>query len=274
MYEVGSRLKAASLRIASRYARSPVTSRGGPVVSLTTYGNRIQSVHLAIESIARGQMRPSRLILWLDDELLIENLPIGIRRLQSRGLEVKLSKNYGPHTKYYPYLESLKAVEELLVTADDDILYPSNWLMGLAKAFEQFPDFVNCYWARAMILNLDGMGKYESWGFTGSTKPSFCNFAIGSAGVIYPIPLQRALKQEGTEFMKCCPKADDLWLHVQALRAGYKVRQIGVRPLPLAPIPGTKSTALSRENVSRGGNDRQIKATYRASDLGRLRECG
>lgn len=39
------------------------------VVSLTTYGKRLYSVSLTIESIMQGTMKPNRLILWLQDDL-------------------------------------------------------------------------------------------------------------------------------------------------------------------------------------------------------------
>jgi hypothetical protein len=243
------------------------------VVSLTTYGQRTQTVHLAIESIGRGQTRPSRLILWLDEPLPAAGLPIGLRRLQKHGLEVRHCENYGPHKKYYPYLESLQEVEIPLVTADDDLLYPRNWLRDLVKAYRQFPEVINCHRARVMALDQTGIADYESWEPANSTRPSFCHFAVGLGGVIYPPSFLRALKIQATGFVSCCPKADDIWLHVQALRAGYKVRQIKKKCFHLLYIPGTQETALRDQNYTGGGNDLQIKATYQASDIDRLREC-
>jgi hypothetical protein len=79
-----------------------------------------------------------------------------------------------------------------------------------------------------------------------------------------------ALKRAGTAFQDRCPNGDDLWLHLQALRAGYKVRQI----LPKLPyfsfqaVPGAAHNALSLQNVTHGdGNDRQVKATYTQADI-------
>src|ERR1700761_4729145 len=92
---------AARLWWISRHSNAPITDPGGPVVSLTTYGARSRKVYLVIESIARGTMLPSRIILWIDNENLFNNLPLSIKRLVQRGLEVKLCPNYGPHTKYY-----------------------------------------------------------------------------------------------------------------------------------------------------------------------------
>jgi len=258
------------LSFANRYGRSLVTQPRGVVVSLTTYGKRIQTVYLAIESIAAGKLKPSRLILWIDDAALFQNLPSTLCRLQKRGLEVKLRKNYGPHTKYYPYLESEEAFDTPLVIADDDTLYPRYWLKRLCEASREHPNEVNCFWAHVVALNGDGIASYRQWKQCQSTRPSFLHIAMGVCGVIYPPQLLPKLKSAGSAFEKCCPKGDDLWLHVLAIRNGFKVRQI----LPRLPyfsfhlIPGTAQTALSRENVTHGdGNDRQVAATYSQADI-------
>jgi hypothetical protein len=263
------------LRLANRFSRLPITQSDGAVVSLTTYGKRAQSAHLAIESIGQGETRPSRIILWLDDVSLIRNLPRGLRRLQKRGLEVRLCENYGPHKKYYPYLESLHTINTALVTADDDVLYPRSWLKRLVEAFEESSDVINCHRARRITLDEHGIDQYCNWGgvwdLVESTKPSCRQIAIGVAGVIYPVQFQRALKREGAAFVTCCPTADDIWLHVQAIRAGYKVRQIRKATFRLFYIPDTQGDSLCRHNVACGGNDRQIAATYRMSDIALLR---
>ena len=124
------------LLLSNRFSRKAVaTKEPGAVVSLTTYGRRVGAVHLAIESIARGDTKPSRLILWLDDAALFANLPRPLLRLEHRGLEIRLCKNYGPHKKYYPYVESQKAFPYPLATADDDVIYPRSWLAGLLDAY-------------------------------------------------------------------------------------------------------------------------------------------
>ena len=143
-WEISALVFAGYLWLLNLYVRTAITQPGGPVVSLTSYGKRIRTVCLAIESIARGSMLPSRLILWIDDIAVFDNLPSGIRRLRQRGLEVRFCRNYGPHKKYYPYLASVETIEAPLVTADDDLLYPRYWLKELVEAFRQCPDVVNC----------------------------------------------------------------------------------------------------------------------------------
>ena len=72
-HTVRSRVDIFCLMLRNRLGRSPVATGGpGVVVSMTTYGKRVRTVHLAIESIARGAVRPARLILWLDEPELVE----------------------------------------------------------------------------------------------------------------------------------------------------------------------------------------------------------
>lgn len=262
-------LQLARLATLSRFGRQPITHPGGPVVSLTSYGKRIGTAHLAIESISRGSSRPSRLLLWIDDEFLFSHLPTSIQRLQKRGLEVTLCRDYGPHKKYYAYVESQGAFRLPLVTADDDILYPRYWLKGLIKANHEHPDVVNCYGAHVIPVNESGFERYKSWKLATSTIPCYCHVAMGGLGTIYPPAFLAKLKCAGESFTTCCPTGDDLWLHVQAVRARFKVRQI----LPRLPyfsfqmIPRTQQYALSCNNVDRDGNELQINATYTAEDI-------
>jgi hypothetical protein len=263
-----------SFFVTNRLGRKRVIESSGPVVSLTTYERRSKTAYLAIESIARGEVRPSRLILWIDDQTLFSNLPASLRRLQKRGLDVRFSYNYGPHTKYYPYIESQHTFHLPLVTADDDMLYPRYWLKKLVDANSKYPDAVNCYFAHVIPVNQNGFEKYSGWEPCSSTTLSFRYLAAGVTGVIYPPSLLTVLKRAGTAFEACCPKGDDLWLHVQALRSGHMVRQI----LPQLPyfafqgIPGTQQTALCQDNVDSGnGNERQMKATYNDDDFQLLR---
>jgi hypothetical protein len=256
------------LALINRRALSPICQSNAPVVSLTTHGDRIFKVHLTVESIARGQLRPSRMILWLDDVARFSNLPAALRRLQKRGLEVKLCKNYGPHTKYYPYVQSEDTVTQPLVTADDDILYPNYWLKKLDAAFRSFPDSVNCYRARVIAVRKGEVVPYDEWGEVTCTESSFRYLATGVSGVIYAPRFLMDLRASGSVFEECCPRADDLWLHVQALRSGYKIRQIVHHARHFLTIPGTQKVSLYKDNVvHHDGNDLQVKSTYTEADL-------
>jgi len=259
----------------------PVVAPGGPVVSLTTYGPRIDTVYLTIESIGRGQLKPSRLVLWLDDARRFNDLPEGLKRLQARGLEIYLTDNLGPHTKYYPYVASKAQHDAPLVTADDDIVYPRWWLQRLSDAYRAAPDQISCYRAHVVALDVESgragggvtaIRPYGNWPPCDSREPRWRHFATGVSGVIYPPHFLDFMHAQGDAFKACCPKADDIWLHAMALRAGLRVRQIGRLPRYFEGLPGTHDQGLVHFNSFSGGNDRQIAATYVAADVQKMIE--
>ena len=276
VYKLAPRLVPMQVRALQRINETStehVIAQGGPVVSLTTYGPRIDTVHLTIESIGRGRLKPSRLILWLDDERRYNDLPESLRRLQHRGLEIYLTDNLGPHTKYYPYVASQPRHELPLVTADDDIVYPRWWLRRLWEAYRAEPEQISCY--RAHVVALDDRSAflpYREWPPCGSREARWRHFATGVSGVIYPPRFLSFMQEQGDAFRDCCPKADDIWLHAMALRAGLRVRQIGRLPRYFEGLPGTHDQGLVHFNSFSGGNDRQIAATYVAADLRKMVE--
>jgi len=255
----------------NRTSRQRVVAAQGPIVSLTTHGRRVQTVYLTVESIAAGSELPSRLILWLDDEAAYQDLPASLRRLQERGLEVRLSRNYGPHTKYYPFLESTEDFDSPLVTADDDTIYPGNWLRGLRRSYVSNPAVVSCYRAHVVKFSNGRLAPYLTWDRCHSNLPSFRYFATGVSGCLYPPKFLKKLKEAGRRFEQVCPKADDLWLHVNAIRAGYKIKQVHPWQMIYPLLPDTQDIGLLVSNVHGSHNDLQIQHTYTQSDVDMLR---
>jgi hypothetical protein len=208
------------LLVNHRSTRS-IVGDGGANVSLTTYGKRTATVWKTIETIGSGTVRPRRLILWLDDAAAVANPPTPLRRLVSRGLEIRLCHDYGPHKKYFPYVQEILSSEPstTLVTVDDDAYYPPTWLEELLAAHR--PDEVTAFRARVR-----GAGPYGSWPTCKSREPSPRVFATGVSGVAYPPRLLRTLRDRGDEFIEVCPRADDFWLHYAAVATGVPIRQV------------------------------------------------
>ena len=254
--------------LTNKFSNKKITDAGGPVVSLTTYGARLDTVYLTIESIAAGYKKPGRMVLWIDDKSAYETLPDSILNLKKRGLEISLTNNYGPHTKYFPQVRSNKTENQLpLVTADDDMLYPRYWLKKLFDAHVRLPNLVHAWRVRGIELNESGLSPYDYWRYCNDVSPSFLHFAEGVSGVIYPVELQKILAEEGEKFMDLCPIADDIWLHVQAIRNGFRISQLESTHKNFPCIPGTEKMGRMNFNVHEGGNDIQIKKTYTSEDI-------
>ncbi len=253
----------------NRLSSAPVVSVDGEaVVSLTTYGARLANVHLTLESIGAGTTKPRRIILWLDKEV---PLPVALQRLMKRGVEVKQCENFGPHTKYFPYIESETHFNLPLVTADDDVIYPTYWLERLIATHKQFPDLINCYRARDIILTDTAFAPYLSWPLSSDCEPSLDKLLTGVSGVIYPVAMQQHLKNHGRAFIPVTPKNDDVWLHVVSLRHRIPVRQLAPEAAEYGVSPGSQEQALWTTNQFGGRNDEQIRATYTSDDFSLLK---
>lgn len=250
------------LHLVNRFSRRPVLGpRTAPAVSLTSYGSRIETVHLTIESIARGTDRPSSITLWLDDADAVENLPAALRRLQKRGLAVYLTDNLGPHTKYYPQVRSMAGSESDFVTADDDIIYPRWWLRGLIQESRRYPDHVLAYRAYEITLSDGAIRPYLEWAPVLGQRTGPRLIATGVSGVLYPEIMAKHLIMAGDEFKSFAPSADDLWIHWVTLRAGIPVRQISRVPLHFWITPTSQGMTLMSENLE-GGNDSVVARLY------------
>lgn len=257
----------------NRHCAEPVVQAGGPVVSLTTFEPRWARVHYTLEAIGAGHLKPSRLLLWVASSVLQMGIPDPLKRLQSRGVEILQCEDIGPHKKYFPAVNML-ASEVPLVTADDDVLYPIDWLERLRAAALRLPGCVLAHRARTIALLPDGgLASYSQWAHCHSARPSALHIAVGIGGVLYPGVMQQALRQAGDGFRTNCPRADDIWLKAIALRHGVDVAQVADTTPFLIDVPGMRESGLARHNVNEGGNDAQIRATFTNDDMVILRSA-
>ncbi|TDX78333.1 hypothetical protein EDF35_1534 [Rathayibacter sp. PhB151] len=258
-----------ALTVVNLVSRAPLTSSEGPVVSLTSYSKRVDQVHLAIESIGRGTQKPSRLILWLDEPERLADPPRALRRLVRRGLEIRETPNYGPHKKYYPYVAGIEHHSVPMVTSDDDTMYPRQWLETLIRAHRKDPDLVVAHRVNKIEVRDRTIAPYASWKRATSPTLSPRNFAVGVRGILYPPAFLDVLRSQGTGFEAVAPRADDVWLHMNLIRSGGRVRPVfDLAAEDFLPVRGGgKVAGLWASNIEAGGNDEQIKNTYGTAEV-------
>lgn len=267
------------ISLSSPFVSASVVSDTVPaVVSLTSHSQRIRRVHLTIESIGRGELVPQRLILWVDSDAdydrALRSRPL--RRLMKRGLEIERSEPMGPHSKYYPYVASQELHSTPLVTADDDVLYPRDWLQRLVAAYKADPAVISCFRAHRMIINGGLIAPYSTWPSAEGRRPSFSTFLTGVSGVIYPPEFLDHLRRMGEGFRGVALRADDVWINAQAVSAGFRSAILAERSVSFPVVVGTQRVALWRHNTAvqetgfRSENDQQIAAAYSAEAVRRV----
>lgn len=262
-------LRSIPLMVANRISRRqvPSTSIDDVVVSLTSHGSRLRHVHLTIESIARGNVT-APIVLWLDRTDYEGDWPPSLRRLVDRGLTVRCSDgNYGPHTKYWGTFLDVEGTGKRVVTVDDDMIYPEWFLERLLFISQLRSDIVVCYRAHRMELRDGRLLPYKKWSAVDTSAASHLHFATGVSGVLYPTGFVSYVVAAGERFMEVSPRADDVWLHLCALRSGFQVRQVFTHPRSFAVNPPAQREALVRGNTLGGGNDEQIGKAYTDEDV-------
>lgn len=238
------------------------------IVSLTTIPERIQKVHLCLESLLRQSIKPDRLLLWLSESHDIEGpsvnpnaLPNSLTKLMKRGLEIHWCEDVRSYRKLIPTMKLHPRA--LIVTADDDIFYRKGWLKALYDAYKNEPQVIHCH--RAHLMKYDGEGSllpYRQWkhGASGFDGPSFDLFPTSGGGVLYaPGHLHPEILNEEA-YLKLCPMADDVWQKAMSLLNGVTCKKVSKNTCRISSlrIPGKRP--LGRYNVEEGGNDVQIQA--------------
>ena len=234
-----------------------------PMVSLTSFPARLANVHITIESIFRQSEPPGGVYLWLyEGEAKRSDLPLTLRRLEQRGLHIEFVPENLRGAKKLIYA-ARAFPERTIITADDDLIYPQDWLQRLTAASLATPGAVICHRGHTIKRRPDGcFHRYWDCMRTdpGGAEPSLALLPTGVAGALYP---PGALNPQvfDTELMhRLCPTADDIWFKAMTLLNGVKSRRVAEQNFKPIVIPGSQEQALIHGN--KHANDEQIEATF------------
>lgn len=241
------------------------------IVSLTTYSKRIYQVHLVIESLLEQNLQADKIILWLDkDEFKsVDELPINLRRLMQYGLEIGFCDNLRSYKKLVPTLK--KYPEAIIITTDDDIIYPEDFVERLYRAYLIDSSKIYFYRGHRMKVSDDNVEAYKNWDLEVEMKQSsLFNFPTGCGGVLYTCELidKEVLNEE--VFMKIAPTADDVWFKAMTLKKGILCEQIRLES-PFRDkfifLDAMDDMGLAKYNLVQNKNDEQICAVFKKYNL-------
>ena len=240
------------------------------IVSLTSYGERVKTVYLAIETLFQQTKKADKIILWLNqDNWNDENIPDTLKRAQKRGLEVRFCKDIKSYTKLIPTL--VEYPDDIIITFDDDLLYSPNIIKRLYNAYLKQPDLIHCMRAHRICFHYNGAVKsYKDWDFSINKgkviEPSLDILPTGVGGVLYPPGCFHEDMTNEKLFMELCPTADDIWFRAMSLLKGVKVNVIK-NDYKLMIIEDSQETALWQVNYFADKNDECIEKVFNYYNL-------
>jgi hypothetical protein len=189
-------------------------------ISLTSISSRMATLEHTLRSILEQSYRDLRIIVHISREpyLLdegIPEIPPNLLALQTEAdgrLEFSYCRNTGPYRKLLPYLTRYWGESRLVVTADDDTLYPKYWLSQLVEAYDQFHCCI-AYRGHRMVTRGDGGFKpYRSWMLSKiEENPSQLILPTGKDGILYDTAFCPENILNIDVAVQLAPTTDDLW---------------------------------------------------------------
>ncbi len=240
---------------------------GKYILSLTSFPARISKVRITISTLMNQSLKPKRIILWLAEEQFPKRengLPKSLLKLKKRGMEIRFCDDLKPHKKYYYTMK--ENPDDIVITVDDDMLYPENMTEQLWKAHEKHPDAVVCQFAHRITLDEQGNIKpYREWEscYGESTNPDIRILPVGCGGVLYPPHCLDERLFNKDQIKSLCPQMDDLWLKSMALLKGTKAAICNEGSQIYFDMTGTRKSGLQHVNAGQNKNDEAMAAILR-----------
>lgn len=246
----------AYIRFYKRKDQHAHTIKGELILSLTSYPPRFSTLHRTLWCLLDQTIQPDRTILWIA-ESDANLLPSSVKKLEAKGLEIHFCKDTGPYKKIVPALSTFP--EAHIVTADDDLYYPSNWLEQLLKSWNGQKNQIVCH--RAMRCELSNNKEplpYTSWKDETRTTTAADILPTNGAGTLFPPGSLSHDTVNEKLFLKLCARADDIWLFWMARRAGSIFKKTPTN-FKLISWMETEKHGLRYENCEESANDKKIK---------------
>lgn len=233
-------------------------THGRIIVTLTSFPVRTTRLWLVIETILRQTVKPDMIVLWLSLKQYRgwEDIPQSLKRLQKRGLTIKLvQEDYRSHKKYYYCLETFP--DDHIITIDDDIFYDTHLVERLLQEHNANPEAVIANKTHRIGFDTSGnILPYSQWEhdiYLGSDL-----FAVGAGGTFYPAHCMDEMVSDIDLAMKLTPTGDDIWLNAMVRLNHTKIIHAPYFFIEQLSVLNLHNVELLTVNAN-SGNDIQIQ---------------
>lgn len=227
------------------------------VVSMTTFPPRFDNIGIVIKSILYQDYKPDKIVIYLDGNTSYSDLTEEMREFEQYGVEYRFHNEtlLKAHSKYLFAMQDFP--DAAIVTTDDDVILPSNWLRTLVESYEKYPNAVSARRVHLMRFDEHGFLPYNHWfdQWRKEKKPSHLLFATGVGGVLYPPKCvsKEAFKQEIIKELSL--DNDDIWLKCWEVMSDTPVVWVKNNEVSLSEVESENKMALSESNVFESKND-------------------
>lgn len=195
------------------------------IVSCTTTLDRLKYLYHMLKTLEEQTVQPDEVVIHISSAPYLSDKGISdAPEWMTRGnFRVQETANTGPYRKLIPLLPEI-GEEDLLVTADDDILFDRSWLETLLSHARERPDQLIATRARYIRRNKNGhFMNYHNWNRVYSQHSGMNILPLCGAGVVFRKSQLDLELSADTSFLSIAPTTDDLWYRALSLKKGVSV---------------------------------------------------
>lgn len=199
------------------------------IVSLTSFPKRINKLWMVIDILLRQTVKVDKILLYLSKEQFPNeygDLPKSLLYYEDFGLEIIFVEgDIRSHKKYYYVFKDYP--DDLIITVDDDIFYPTTMIETLLYYHQKYPSSIICRYARYIQRNSQGCVLSSSkWKHIRKNEVENKSAFLGTGGgTMFPYP-SKCLYKDVLDIklaLQLAPIEDDLWLNTMARLQGTSI---------------------------------------------------
>jgi hypothetical protein len=230
------------------------------IASITTYPARFEYFLQSVKSIDMQSVRAEALVVNISKEDMYKSEMDLVRKTKfhfSRKIIFQYVENLKPANKIVHTAKNFG--DKIIVTFDDDILYPKDRVKTLMNYHNLYPNNPIAYRTRQVDFNSGRPTSYNSWKLSYHKKgPDPLNFPTSVSGSLYPAGIFPEDFFDTETYKKLSYDNDDIWTYFHMLKNKTPFVKAGDEINP-PTIDGSQETALWKNNVKKGHNDKIIK---------------
>lgn len=243
------------------YALNQVERQEKVIVSMTTYKERFAGICDCIKSLCLQKVKPDKICIYFGSDVTPDDLTSEMLEFMQYGVEYFFddTENLKSHKKYYYAFQAFP--DDVIITVDDDVYYPPDWLQKMMKTHRKFPDAVCAWRLHKMTFTDTDLKDYRFWidEYRKEKEPSFSLLPTGVGGVLYPPRIFDNDVLDKELFKTLCFNADDIWLKISYTKRGVKTVWVPNWEVSFAGTEKVQKSSLSDSNVANNQNDVILK---------------
>ncbi|MGS3572360.1 glycosyltransferase [Klebsiella pneumoniae] len=191
-------------------------------INLTTTSERLDLCSATIWSFINQSLTPDAINLWVsrtsfmaDNGIEIEPDWISYFNKFNNILKIRYVDNTGPYRKFMPILQETTVESDIIVYADDDVIYGRYWLEKLITKFKKY-DGKYVVASRVRIKKYNVLKKAQSYNmYPVCSKDTIIKSDYIITGVGGAVFQKRQIRNDLigiNKYKEICPRTDDLWI--------------------------------------------------------------